>query len=53
MRRAYAIYALLVFTGYTALAWSGWEATSTQRGIVPAGVRQSGYRSYSFWRGGK
>ncbi len=53
MRLGYLVYALLVFTAYSAIAFRGFELTSTHRGVVPANVRQSGYRSYSFWRGGK
>ena len=53
MRRLYLAYAFSVAAAYAASSYWGFELTPTHRGIVPANVRQSGYRSYSFWRGGK
>ena len=33
----------------------GWEIGGGQRGLIPQNVRQApgGYRSFTFWRGGK
>jgi hypothetical protein len=55
MKKAYAVFALVMLTLYGAAAWRGWGLSAARRGVVPADVRQSpgGYRSYSFWRGGK
>lgn len=55
MRRGFLIYALSVLGLYGGAAASGWEWGAPKRGLIPASVRQSpgGYRSYSYWRGGK
>jgi len=55
MRRIYPFYAFGILVLYATSAWSGWEIGAPRRGFMPAGVRQSpgGYRSYSYWRGGK
>jgi hypothetical protein len=55
MRRAYAVYALTIFGFYGIAAWRGWELFADKRGVIPANVRQApgGYRSYTFWGGGK
>jgi hypothetical protein len=53
MRWAYVLYAVFVVAGYAAAAHWGVELGSNEKGVVPANVRQAGYRSYSFWRGGK
>jgi hypothetical protein len=53
MRRFYFFYASFVLVSYAATSYWGYEITPTRVGIVPANVRQAGYRSYSFWRGGK
>jgi hypothetical protein len=53
MRWLYFLYASCVLSAYAASSLWGFEITPTQHGVVPANVRQSGYRSYSFWRGGK
>ncbi len=55
MRRLYAVFALSIVVLYGLAAWRGWGLTPARRGLVPADVRQApgGYRSYSFWRGGK
>jgi hypothetical protein len=53
MRRLYLVYAFLVSGLYGTATWAGWELTPSHHGVVPANVRQGGYRSYSFWRGGK
>jgi hypothetical protein len=55
MRKIYPFYAFGILALYAASWWNGWELRASQRDIIPAGVRQSpgGYRSYSYWRGGK
>jgi hypothetical protein len=55
MSRAYAAYALAILGLYGLASWNGWEIGSPRRGLIPASVRQSpgGYRSYTYWRGGK
>ena len=55
MRKAYAVFSLLMVTLFGMAEWRGWGLSAVRRGVVPADVRQSpgGYRSYSFWRGGK
>jgi hypothetical protein len=53
MRRLYLAYATIVLAAYSAVAFTGREFNASTHGVVPASVRQSGYRSYSFWRGGK
>ncbi len=42
-------------SGSTASAWRGWEIGAGKRGLIPASVRQApgGYRSFTYWRGGK
>ena len=51
----YAGYALGVMLLWGAASWNGWELFSAHKGKIPQTVRQSagGYRSYTFWRGGK
>ena len=51
--RLFVFYASCVLAAYAGSAYFGYELTPTRAGIVPANVRQAGYRSYSFWRGGK
>lgn len=56
MRRAFLVYAtgLLGLFGWSSLA--GWDAFAARRsGKLPTNIRQAagGYRSYSYWRGGK
>ena len=55
MRRVFTLWALFVFGSWGAATWSGWEIGASTRGKLPQNVRQApgGYRSYSFWRGGK
>ncbi len=56
MRRVvFAVYAMTVLALYGVASWWGWGFSSGKRGYVPAGVHQApgGYRSFSFWRGGK
>jgi hypothetical protein len=55
MRSGYAIFALGVLGLYGMSAWRGWEIGAEKRGVIPASVRQSpgGYRSFTYWRGGK
>jgi hypothetical protein len=55
MRSGYAIFALCMLGLYGISAWRGWELGGGKRGLIPAGVRQSpgGYRSFTYWRGGK
>jgi hypothetical protein len=55
MKRQYSVFGLSILVLYMLSSWWGWGFAVGQRGFVPAGVRQSpgGYRSYSFWRGGK
>ncbi len=55
MRRLYEVFALGVVVLYAVACWAGWGFLPSRRGFLPAGIRQSpgGYRSYSFWRGGK
>ena len=49
-----AIFALVVSTGYAALAYTQYEPGETERTEIPASVRSSpgGYRSYHFWHSG-
>lgn len=55
MRRLYHAYAAGAFLLYSVATWNGWELWPARRGVIPADVRQSpgGYRSYTYWRGGK
>jgi hypothetical protein len=53
MRWLYFFYASSVLLTYAASSFWGYELTSTQHGVIPANARQGGYRSYSYWRGGK
>jgi hypothetical protein len=55
MRTGYAIFALALMGLYGAAALRGWELGGGKRGLIPASVRQSpgGYRSFTYWRGGK
>jgi hypothetical protein len=55
MKRAYLTYLLGVLGLYGTSAWNGWELGGGKRGLIPASVRQApgGYRSYSYWGGGK
>jgi hypothetical protein len=55
MRSGYAIFALGLLALYGMSGWRGWEVGASKRGIIPANVRQSpgGYRSFTYWRGGK
>jgi hypothetical protein len=55
MRIAYALFALGILTLYGASSLRGWELGGGRRGVIPASVRQSpgGYRSFTYWRGGK
>ena len=55
MTRLFAAYALGILGLYGVASWRGWGLGSSKRGFVPASVRQSpgGYRSYTYWRGGK
>ena len=55
MRTGYAIFALALMGLYGAASLRGWELGGGKRGLIPASVRQSpgGYRSFTYWRGGK
>jgi hypothetical protein len=53
MRRVFSLFALLVLGSWGMAAYEGWELGSSKRGKLPPNARQGGYRSYSFWRGGK
>lgn len=55
MRTAYAIFALALLGLYGVASWRGFELGAGKRGLIPASVRQSpgGYRSFTYWRGGK
>jgi hypothetical protein len=55
MRTAFAGFALSLLGVYAFASWRGWELGGGKRGFIPANVRQApgGYRSYTFWRGGK
>ena len=55
MRRAYWVYSAIVLGWFALAQVGGFEIGSPRRGVIPASVRQSpgGYRSYSFWGGGK
>jgi hypothetical protein len=55
MRSGYAIFALGLLGLYGMSSWRGWEVGASKRGLIPANVRQSpgGYRSFTYWRGGK
>jgi hypothetical protein len=55
MRSGYAIFALGLLGLYDVAAARGWELGGGKRGLIPASVRQSpgGYRSFTYWRGGK
>jgi hypothetical protein len=55
MRHAFVAYMLGVLGLYGLSTYNGWELFAAKRGFIPAGVRQApgGYRSYSYWRGGK
>ena len=55
MGRLYMAYALGVMGLWALASWNGWELFSAERGRVPQNVRQSagGYRSFTYWRGGK
>jgi len=55
-RRAFVVYgaALLGLFGWS--SWHGWDVLAAHRsGKLPTNIRQAagGYRSYTFWRGGK
>ena len=55
MRSGYAIFALGLLGLYGMSAWRGWDIGASKRGLIPASVRQApgGYRSFTYWRGGK
>jgi hypothetical protein len=55
MRLGYAVFALVVLGSYSLAAWRGYEIGGGKRGLIPANVRQApgGYRSFTYWRGGK
>ena len=55
MRSGYAVFALFLLGLYGAAALRGWEIGGGKRGLIPAEVRQApgGYRSFTYWRGGK
>ena len=55
MKRIYTLFTLGLLGFYTLSSWRGYELFSATRGFLPKDARQSpgGYRSYSFWRGGK
>jgi hypothetical protein len=55
MRRVYTAYGLLVIALYGAAAVKGWDLGSGRKGLIPPAARTApgGYRSYSYWRGGK
>jgi hypothetical protein len=55
MKRAYIAYVLGILGLYGMVTVKGWDLASEKRGFIPASVRQSpgGYRSFTYWRGGK
>jgi hypothetical protein len=55
MRRLYSAFGIAILVLYGLASWWGWGLAAGARGHVPLNVRQSpgGYRSYSYWRGGK
>ncbi len=55
MRRVYEAFAVAVVLLFAVASWTGWGFLPHRRGLLPAGIRQApgGYRSYTFWQGGK
>ena len=55
MRHAFVGYMLGILGLYGVAAYRGFEPFAAKRGFIPASVRQApgGYRSYSYWSGGK
>lgn len=55
MKYAFLVYMFGVLGLYGLTAYRGFEPFAAKRGFIPASIRQApgGYRSYSFWRGGK
>ena len=54
MKRMFIAYVtgIMALWGFSTLR--GWELFSSKRGFMAKEVRQSGgYRSYTYWRGGK
>jgi len=51
----YRAFVGATFLLYATATWQGWEIGSAKREAIPAEMRHQpgGYRSYSFWRGGK
>lgn len=53
--KGYGVFMMAVLGLYGMAALRGWEIGAGKRGLIPASARQApgGYRSYSYWRGGK
>jgi hypothetical protein len=55
MKKRYALFTLLVLGGYGTAGWRGWEMFAAEKDRIPQNIRQApgGYRSFTYWRGGK
>ncbi len=55
MRNLFLLFAWGVAGLYTMATWRGFDPFQEKRGFIPPGQRQQagGYRSYTYWRGGK
>lgn len=54
MRRGYRIFGVILFALYGFVELTGRELSAGERGVIPAGARNSGgFRSYHYWNGGK
>jgi hypothetical protein len=55
MSGGFAVFALAILGLYSWSSWRGYEIGGGKRGLIPANVRQApgGYRSFTYWRGGK
>lgn len=55
MRKVYTVLGALLLSAYSFAELTGWEmASNAKKGVVQGGARSAGgFRSYSFWGGGK
>lgn len=49
------VFAAMLVLGFGLAVVTGWEPFASKRGRIPTSVRQApgGYRSFTYWRGGK
>ncbi len=52
-KKFYIVFSVMVLLFYGSAMFLGWEMGTSRRQVLPADMRNGGYRSFHFWHGGK